>query len=166
MPSPEPLRARHSSTRSLVRGLGTCALLLLLGACVGSGGQRDQAEGLEVPPAEPLSDAGEARYQLLATSFEDYEKTIRDQLTGLFGATGFDADRDIEAITVNRWSHGYAYDYRDLYDPEWPEGKAPHELGRKQLGRISFAGSDTEARAYVDAAIDAAWRAVQEQLEA
>jgi len=106
------------------------------------------------------------RHQLLATSFEDYEKTIRDQLTGLFGATGFDADRDIEAITVNRWSHGYAYGYRDLYDPEWPEGEAPHELGRRPLGRISLAGSDTEADAHLNAAVDAGWRAVQEQLEA
>jgi len=106
------------------------------------------------------------RHQLLATSFEDYEKKIRDQLTGLFAATGFDADRDIEAITVNRWSHGYAYGYMDLYDPEWPEGEAPHELGRKPLGRISFAGSDTHADAHLNGAVDAGWRAVQEQLEA
>jgi len=106
------------------------------------------------------------RHQLLATSFEDYEKTIRDQLTGLFGATGFDADRDIEAITLNRWSHGYAYGYMDLYDPEWPEGEAPHELGRKPLGRISLAGSDTHADAHLNGAVDAGWRAVQEQLEA
>ncbi|MCP4903904.1 MAG: NAD(P)-binding protein [bacterium] len=106
------------------------------------------------------------RHQLLATSFEDYEKTIREQLTGLFAATGFDADRDIEAITVNRWSHGYAYGYSDLYDPEWPEGEAPHELGRMPLGRISLAGSDTHADAHLNGAVDAGWRAVQEQLKA
>ncbi len=105
------------------------------------------------------------RHQLLATSFEDYEKIIRDQLTGLFGAAGFEADRDIEAITVDRWSHGYAYGYSGLYDPEWPEGEKPHELGRKAAGRISLAGSDTEANAHVNGAIDAAWRAVQEQLK-
>ena len=34
--------------------------------------------------------------------------------------------------------HGYAYDYMELYDPEWPEGQAPHELGRKPFGRISI----------------------------
>lgn len=106
----------------------------------------------------------QGRYKLYSTTFEDYEKTIREQLTGMFGATGFDADRDIEAITINRWSHGYAYEYIRLYDPEWPEGEAPHELGRKQLGRISIANSDSEAYAYVNAAIDAAWRAVNEQL--
>ena len=106
------------------------------------------------------------RHKLYTTSFEDYEKTIREQLTGMFGATGFDADRDIEAITINRWSHGYAYEYIRLFDPEWPEGEAPHELGRKQFGQISIANSDSEAYAYANAAIDAAWRAVNEQLAA
>lgn len=106
------------------------------------------------------------RHELYNTTFEDYEKQIRDQLTGMFGATGFNADRDIEAITINRWSHGYAYMYKTLYDPEWPEGEAPHELGRKPFGRISIANSDAEAIAYLGASIDAAWRAVTEQLAA
>lgn len=106
-----------------------------------------------------------ARHKLYNTSFADYEREIREQLTGMFSDTGFDADRDIEAITINRWSHGYSYAYQDLYDPQWPEGQAPHELGRKQHGNISIANSDSEARAYVDAAIDAAWRAVNEQLD-
>lgn len=105
-----------------------------------------------------------ARHKLYNTSFADYEREIREQLTGMFSDTGFDADRDIEAITINRWSHGYSYAYQDLYDPQWPEGQAPHELGRKQHGNISIANSDSEARAYVDAAMDAAWRAVNEQL--
>ncbi|MEM8564114.1 MAG: NAD(P)/FAD-dependent oxidoreductase, partial [Pseudomonadota bacterium] len=105
-----------------------------------------------------------ARYQVYTTSFEQFEEQIRKQLNGMFGATGFDADRDIEAITVNRWSHGYAYQYRGLFDPEWPEGEAPHELGRRQFGRISIANSDAEATAYLNGAIDAAYRAVNEQL--
>lgn len=106
----------------------------------------------------------QARHKLYTTTFADYERDIREQLTGMFGRWGFDADRDIEAITINRWSHGYAYDYMELYDPEWPEGQAPHELGRKPVGRISIANSDSENRAYIDGAIDAAWRAVNEQL--
>ena len=84
----------------------------------------------------------------------------------MFGANGFDADRDIQAITVNRWSHGYAYEYIELYDEDWAEGQAPHELARAQFGRISIANSDSEAYAYVQAAIDAAIRAVEEQLGA
>ena len=104
------------------------------------------------------------RMKLLTTSFSTYETAIRKQLTGMFGGYGFDADRDIEAITVNRWSHGYAYEYLDLHDPDWAEGQAPHELGRARFGRISIANSDSEAYAYVQAAIDAAARAVGEQL--
>ncbi len=103
------------------------------------------------------------RRKLLTTPFSDYEAEIRRQLAGMFGASGFDADRDIEAITVNRWSHGYAYEYMDLHDPDWAQGEAPHELARKQFGRISIANSDSEAYAYVQAAIDAAVRAVSEQ---
>lgn len=105
-----------------------------------------------------------ARHELYTMPFEKYEALIHEQLNGMFAATGFDAERDIEAITINRWSHGYAYMYRGLYDPEWPEGEAPHELGSKQFGRISIANSDAEAKAYLDGAIDAAYRAVVEQL--
>ena len=107
----------------------------------------------------------QGRYKLLSTPFATYEEEIRKQLTGMFAATGFDADRDIKAITVNRWSHGWAYDYKDLYDPEWPEGEAPHEIGRKPFGRITIANSDSENMSLLNGAVDAAWRSVQEQLE-
>jgi spermidine dehydrogenase len=102
------------------------------------------------------------RHKLYTTPFEDYEKEIRKQLAGMFSQYGFDPDRDIGAITINRWSHGYAYEYMELFDPEWKEGEAPHELGRKPLGQISIANSDSEAHAYVQSAIDAAVRAVAE----
>jgi len=35
-------------------------------------------------------------------------------------------------------------------------------MGRKPFGNITIANSDSAARAYTDAAIDEAWRAVQE----
>ena len=102
------------------------------------------------------------RHKIMATSFADYEREIRYQLNGMFGEAGFDADRDIEAITINRWSHGYAYEYMDLHDPRWEPDQAPHELGRQPFGRISIANSDSEAYAYVQSAIDASIRAVGE----
>ena len=104
------------------------------------------------------------RRKLFETPFSTYERQIERQLTSMFGDFGFDADRHVEAITVNRWPHGYAYGYMDLYDPDWPAGEAPHELGRKPFGRVSIANSDAEALAYVQGAIDAAWRAVEERL--
>ena len=104
------------------------------------------------------------RHQLLSMSFEDIEAATLSQLSGMFGATGFNAETDVEAITANRWAHGYAYEYMELHDPVWPEGEAPHELGRAPIGRIRIANSDSEAQAYVQSAIDAAIRAVDEVL--
>ncbi len=104
-----------------------------------------------------------ARHQVYATTFATYEQEIRDQLQGVLGQHGFNHETDIKAITVNRWPHGYAYEYMSLDDPDWEAGYAPHEIGRAQFGRISIANSDSEAYAYLNAAIDSAWRAVQEQ---
>jgi spermidine dehydrogenase len=36
----------------------------------------------------------------------------------MLAPAGFDPARDIVAITVNRWPHGYAYEYNPLWDPE------------------------------------------------
>lgn len=102
------------------------------------------------------------RHRLYQMPFATYEEEVKKQLTAMFGATGFDAERDIAAITVNRWSHGYSYEYLQLFDPGWEDGQAPHELGRSPIGRISIANSDSEASAYLHAAIDAASRAVGE----
>ncbi|MEM8662083.1 MAG: hypothetical protein AAGF35_14460 [Pseudomonadota bacterium] len=105
------------------------------------------------------------RHQIYSTAFADYEANIRRQLQSILGLHGFDHETDIVAITVNRLPHGYAYEYLALHDPDWPEGQAPNEIGRTQFGRISIANSDSEARAYMDAAFDAAWRAVNEQTQ-
>jgi spermidine dehydrogenase len=97
-------------------------------------------------------------------SFADCEALILRQLNGSLGKGGFDAERDIAAITVNRWPHGYAYEYNELFDPPnfGPE-RGPHILARRKIGRISIANSDSSAYAYVNGAIDAAGRAIDEQ---
>lgn len=99
---------------------------------------------------------------LLGTSFETFERNIRDQLGRLLGSGGFDPAADIQAITVNRWPHGYAYEYNPLWDPDWPEGQRPCDIARKRFGRITIANSDAAAAAYTDQAMDQAFRAVQE----
>jgi spermidine dehydrogenase len=105
------------------------------------------------------------RAELLGTSLETFERNIRDQMARVLGPGGFDPARDITAITVNRWPHGYAYEYNYLFDPVWPPGQAPHEIGRKPFGRIFIANSDSGAGAYTDVAIDQGHRAVREALE-
>ncbi len=121
---------------------------------------------LQYVPVGPGSTAREkqrtGRMKLLGTSFETFERNIRDQLTRILNEGGFDPAADIEAITVNRWPHGYAYEYNSLYDPVWPAGQAPHEIGRKPFGRIHIANSDAGAFAYTNEAIDQAFRSVQE----
>jgi spermidine dehydrogenase len=119
-------------------------------------------------PCQPGLSAREQQraghYELLATSFETFERNVRDQLLRVLGNGGFDPARDIEAITVNRWPHGYAYEYNPLWDPDWPEGKRPCDIARRRFGRITIANSDAAAAAYTDQAIDQGYRAVQELL--
>jgi spermidine dehydrogenase len=102
------------------------------------------------------------RYDLLSTAFETFEREIRSQLGRILGAGGFDPAKDILGITVNRWPHGYAYEYNSLWDPEFAPGEAPYEIARKPFGRIHIANSDAGAYAYTNAAIDQAHRAVSE----
>jgi len=103
-----------------------------------------------------------SRALLLAMTFDDFEREVRTVLAGMLGPAGFDVQDDILAITVNRWPHGYAYGYLDLWDPAWPEGMAPHEIARQPYGNITIANADAGADAYTQVAIDEARRAVGE----
>jgi spermidine dehydrogenase len=114
-------------------------------------------------PGAPRRDQYRAgRYELISTPFEKIERNIREQLQRMLEPAGFEAARDIEAIIVNRWAHGYAYEYDSYSDRDLPKGPRPNGLARAPFGRITIANSDSAARAYTDAAIDEAWRAVNE----
>jgi spermidine dehydrogenase len=103
------------------------------------------------------------RIELFTTTFETMERNIREQLARTLGPGGFDPARDIVAITVNRWPHGYAYEYNSLFDSFVLDGGVtPCEVARKPFGRIAIANSDAGAHAYTDEAINQAWRAVGE----
>jgi spermidine dehydrogenase len=102
------------------------------------------------------------RRELLTTSFETLERAIRAQLAGMLGSEGFDPARDIEAITVNRWGHGYAWSYTGHADPAYGPDEFPHVRGRQPFGRIRIANSDAGANALLPIAIDQARRAIEE----
>jgi spermidine dehydrogenase len=106
------------------------------------------------------------RRAMMGLSFEDLEFSVRDLLDRALAGSGFDAARDIEGITVNRWSHGYAYEYMRPWDAFWPDGPLPIEAARQPWGRISIANSDSGAYAYAHSAIDQAVRAVRELIGA
>ena len=112
-------------------------------------------------PARQQHIAG--RMELYTTTFETMERSIRDQLARVLGPGGFDPARDVAAITVNRWPHGYAYEYNSLFDNFWLEGgETPCEVARRRFGRIAIANADAGAYAYTDEAINQAHRAVEE----
>jgi spermidine dehydrogenase len=116
-------------------------------------------------PGLPEHDQNRAgRAELLGTTFETFERNIREQLARTLGAGGFDPARDITAITVNRWPHGYAPEYNPLFDPDVPEAERPHVIGRAQFGRITIANSDSGGGAYTDSAINQGHRAITELL--
>jgi spermidine dehydrogenase len=102
-----------------------------------------------------------ARAILYAQPFADFESHARDELTRILGPGGFDADRDIAAITVNRWGHGYAYDASPLYD-DMAQAEREKTASSAPLGHIHFAGSDAAWMAYAHYAIDSAHRAVRQ----
>ena len=103
------------------------------------------------------------RRRLLETPFSTFEHHVRDQLDQALGGAGFDAERDITGITVNRWPHGYAYSPDLLWEPTYgSEEDKPWVQGRKPYGRITIANSDAGASADTNSAIAHAYRAVQE----
>ncbi|HET6377286.1 MAG TPA: FAD/NAD(P)-binding protein [Methylocella sp.] len=114
--------------------------------------------------ASPREQSQAGRASLLTIAFEDYEREIRDLLGRALSGGGFDPAEDIEAITVNRWSHGYSCEYMRPWDSFWPDGPLPIYAARKGWGRIAIANADSGAYAYAHSAIDQAARAVAELL--
>jgi len=109
--------------------------------------------------ARTLAQAGRAK--LLAATFADFEREIHAQLDAMLAPGGFSAARDILAITVNRWSHGYAYTHNTLFDQAGDNESVPARA-RQRIGKVAIANSDAAWEAYAQAAIDQAWRAVNE----
>ena len=123
---------------------------------------------LHVPwPNGPVTDLRTAwrtaRGIAYSLPFDEFESRARDELTRILGAGGFAAQRDIAAITVNRWGHGYSYDMNTLFDsPVAAERET--RTSHAPLGRIHFAGTDAAWMAYAHWAIDSAQRATRESL--
>jgi len=117
--------------------------------------------------ADPREQRRLGRFELLSTPFETIERSIRSQLVGMLGSGGFDPGKDIEAITVNRWAHGYAYYYNPLFDPyyeNYEDERYPHMQARKRFGRITIANSDSVATPMLEAAVAQGYRAATELL--
>ena len=104
------------------------------------------------------------RELLYDLTLADFEARVRDELTRMLGEGGFDADRDVAAITVNRWGHGYAYSGDPVFDPNESVGRS-RALARSPVGNVSFANSDAAWEAFAHAAIEEGHRAAAELVE-
>lgn len=109
----------------------------------------------------PREQSRMGRARLLSMPFEEFEKMTRNQLQAMFGSAGFNHEEDILGITVNRWSHGYSYAMTSMWDNE-EIAEQTIETARQPFGNIHIANSDSDWNPYAHAAIDQAWRAVEE----
>jgi len=117
-------------------------------------------------PGLPLEEQGNrGRAELLSTSFREYERKIREQLTEMFSGSGFDARRDMAGIILNRWGHAYVNPQPGFFFGK--DGKpAPRDILRgAPFGRIAFANTDLAGAMDHKTAILEAHRAVGQLLD-
>lgn len=98
-----------------------------------------------IPLAKPGHDiktqATLSRNELFSTSFSTYEKMIRAQLNKMFGVSGFDDQRDIKGIILNRWGHAFVAPQPGFYFGKNGE-KPATDIVREGYGRVRFAHSE------------------------
>jgi spermidine dehydrogenase len=94
-------------------------------------------------PGLPTGEQGQhGRAELLATSYRDYERRIRTQLSEMFSHVGFDAQRDIAGIILNRWGHAYLSPQPGFFFGKDGQPAPRETLRSAPFGRIAFANTD------------------------
>ncbi len=82
------------------------------------------------------------RQELLSTPFREYERLIREQFTMLFARSGFDANRDIAGIILNRWGHAYLSPQPGFFFGTGGKPGPGEVIRQGAYGRVAFANSD------------------------
>ena len=100
------------------------------------------------------------RAELLYASYPAYEARILRQMRKLFSASGFDAERDVAGLILNRWGHAYSVPYPGFYGGT--NGVAPRDIIRCGYGRIAFAHSELDGLQHWGPAADEGRRAVNQ----
>ena len=94
-------------------------------------------------PGLPAAEQGsKGRAELLSTSYADYERQIREQMTDMFGASGFDAKRDVAGIVLNRFGHAFINPQPGFFFGSNGEAAPRDVLRVAPFGRIAFSHSD------------------------
>lgn len=95
------------------------------------------------PELDPAVQGIMARNHLLSTSYADFERQILEQMSAMFGGSGFDARRDVAGIVLNRWGHAFVSPGPGFFFGSG-SAEAPHETIRRPHGRIVFAHSELQ----------------------
>lgn len=103
------------------------------------------------------------RQGLLAAPLDLFERELRLVASKSLSGTDFDPARDIVAIAVNRWGHGFATGVNELFDGRSEPGTLlPTAIARQRIGRIAIANSDAGGVSTAQTAFEQAWRAVND----
>lgn len=132
----------------------------------GWGPNRDAERPVVIGLSVPFYNAGgparvqaaNGRMEMIELPFSAYEKWVRQDLQAIFGRSGFDAARDIAAVSVCRWGHGYVFP-----DPGFLSDGA-REQAAKPFGRITYANTDLDGFSHLPGAVGHGYRAATEVL--
>lgn len=120
------------------------------------------------PFHDPGHDAREqvsrGRFELLTTSYTTYERRIVAQMVKLFGSSGFDPERDVAGLILNRWGHAYSVPMPGFFGGA--SGRAPRDVIRRNYGRIAFAHSELAGLQHWGTAADEGRRAFHQLVDA
>ncbi|NKB39041.1 MAG: NAD(P)-binding protein [Gammaproteobacteria bacterium] len=97
--------------------------------------------GFPKPGLPAKEQAAAIRWELLSKSYADIETAVRKQLANMFGPLGFDDEKDIAGIIVNRWGHSYVAPVPGMFHGN--DGKlALQQIIDQPFGRIAFGHSE------------------------
>ena len=103
------------------------------------------------------------REKMLATSYADYERQIRSQMTMLFGDAGFDWRKDVAGVVLNRWGHARVLQPPGFYYGR--EGKKPaREIVQQGFGKIAIAHAELNGHQNATGALAQGKRAAEQLL--
>ncbi|MFT6956558.1 MAG: spermidine dehydrogenase [Halieaceae bacterium] len=84
-----------------------------------------------------------ARMRMFGMTYENVEKKVKEQFTAMFAAGGFDAERDIAGIIVNRQGHAYVATPPGFFFGK--NGKpSASDVIREPHGRVAFAHAELQ----------------------
>lgn len=105
-----------------------------------------------------------ARMQMFGMSYADIEAKVKRQFTKMFAAGGFDAERDIAGMTVNRQGHAYVATPPGFFFGSNGQ-PAPADVIRKPHGRIAFAHAELMGMQMWEGAVHEGERAAGQMAE-